>query len=366
MKYVWKTLIRNKRITLAAVAAVAALTFFLSVFTSSIQSSREQLRRIYEVTTVTARVAGYNTGVNASIGEDLYRAILDSGFIKAHWALIQNKTEQQDLLRALNKTALVPDLEGWEPYIIWQEGYDITALEGDARVCLAPRSLELELGETVTLPLGGEYRKLHMDLTVVGLYGKEYRSADELDVYYCPLAAMEDFLRENQQEITYNILEMELQKLDRLGDFKTQMTELGLEKGSARLTVNDALLQQVTAKFRQHIRLLNTLLPVLLTIVAGIGFGLSFLLLRGRKREAAVLRSLGTRRMQVFGMFLSETTLQALLGTLLGGGLAWAALGKTAFQLQYLSLVLCCFLLGGAAAVWQLAKANVFTVMTGE
>ena len=366
MKYVWKTLIRNKRITLAAVAAVAALTFFLSVFTSSIQSSREQLRRIYEVTTVTARVAGYNTGVNASIGEELYRAIMDSGFIKAHWALIQNKTEQQDLLRALNKTALVPDLEGWEPYIIWQEGYDITALEGDARVCLAPRSLELELGETVTLPLGGEYRKLQMELTVVGLYGKEYRSADELDVYYCPLNAMEDFLRENQQKITYNILEMELQKLDRLGDFKTQMTKLGLEKGSARLTVNDALLQQVTAKFRQHIRLLNTLLPVLLTIVAGIGFGLSFLLLRGRKREAAVLRSLGTRRMQVFGMFLSETALQALLGTLLGGGLAWAALGKTAFQLQYLSLVLCCFLLGGAAAVWQLAKANVFTVMTGE
>lgn len=366
MKYVWKTLIRNKRITLAAVAAVAALTFFLSVFTSSIQSSREQLKRIYEVTTVTARVAGYNTGVNASIGEELYRAILDSGFIKAHWALIQNKTEQQDLLRALNKTALVPDLEGWEPYIIWQEGYDITVLEGDARVCLAPRSLELELGETVTLPLGGAYRKLQMELTVVGLYGKEYRSADELDVYYCPLNAMEDFLRENQQEITYNILEMELQKLDRLGDFKTQMTELGLEKGSARLTVNDALLQQVTAKFRQHIRLLNTLLPVLLTIVAGIGFGLSFLLLRGRKREAAVLRSLGTCRVQVFGMFLSETALQALLGTLLGGGLAWAALGKTAFQLQYLSLVLCCFLLGGAAAVWQLAKANVFTVMTGE
>ena len=366
MKYAWKTLIRNKRITLAAVAAVAALTFFLSVFTSSIQSSREQLERIYEVTTVTARVAGFNSGVNASIKEELYRAILDSGFIKKHWALIQNKTEGQDLLRALNSTALVPDLEGWEPYINWQEGYDITVLEGNERVCLAPRSLELEPGETVTLPLGGEYRKLQIELTVVGLYGEEYRSADEQDVYYCPLTAMEDFLREKEQEITYNLMEMELQKLDKLGEFKAQMTELGLEKGSARLTVNDALLQQVTAKFRQHIRLLNTLLPVLLAIVAGIGFGLSFLLLRGRKREAAVLRSLGTRRGQVFGMFLCETALQALLGTLLGGGLAWIVLGKTAFQLQYLALVLCCFLLGGAMAVWQLAKANVFTVMTGE
>ena len=366
MKYAWKTVIRNWRITLAAVLAVTALTFFLSVFTGSIQSSREQLDRIYEVTTVTARIAGYNTGVKATIEEPLYQTILDSGFVKKHWALIQNKTQQQDLLRALNITALVPDLEGWVPYITWQEGYDITVLEGHEPVCLAPLSMEKPLGSTVQLPLGGAYKGLTIQLTIVGLYGKEYRSADDVDTFYCPLGTLEDFLREHERKITYNIVEMELQKLNRLGEFKAQMSELGMEKGSARLTVNDALLQQVTAKFRQHIRLLNTLLPVLLAVVAGIGFGLSFLLLRGRKKEAAVLRSLGTRRGQVFGMFLCETAAQALSGTLLGGLLARMVMGKSAFALQYLAMVLGCFLLGGAVAVWKLAKANVFTVMTGE
>ncbi|MBR5536586.1 MAG: hypothetical protein IKU58_01640 [Clostridia bacterium] len=366
MKYAWKTVIRNWRITLAAVLAVTALTFFLSVFTGSIQNSREQLARIYEVTTVTARVAGYSGGAGASIEEEICRAILDSGFVKDHEALIQNKTARQDILRALSAPRLVPDFEGWVPYITWLDGYDISVLEGQEAVCLAPLSLELELGSTVVVPLGGVYRGQTMELTVVGLYGKEYRSADEEDTYYCPLGAMEVFLRENQQKITYNILEMELQKLDKLGEFKAQMSKLGLEKGSARLTVNDALLQQVTAKFRQHIRLLNTLLPVLLAVVAGIGFGLSFLLLRGRKKEAAVLRSLGTRRRQVFGIFLLESAIQASLGTLLGGLLASGAMGKSAFAPQYLALVLICFLLGGAAAVWQLAKANVFTVMAGE
>lgn len=366
MKYTWKTVIRNWHISLVAIAAVAALSFFLSVFTGSIQSSRKQLDHIYKVTTVTARVAGYNTGVNASIEEELYHAILDSGFIKTHCALIQNKTEQQDLLRALNDPVLVPDLEGWVPYIVWLEGYDITMLKGEELVCLAPLSLGVELGSTVELPLGGAYRRQTMELMVVGLYGKEYRSTDEQDTYYCPLASMENFLTQGQQEITYNILQMELQKLDKLGDFKIQMTELGLEKGSARLTVNDALLQQVTAKFRQHIRLLNTLLPVLLTVVAGIGFGLSFLLLRGRKKEAAVLRSLGTRRGQVFGIFLCETAVQALLGTIFGGVLAGIVMGENAFAPQYLAMVLGCFLLGGAVAVWQLAQANVFTVMTTE
>ena len=216
------------------------------------------------------------------------------------------------------------------------------------------------------LPLGKAKSEQVIQLTVVGLYGKEYRSAEDSIIYYCPLGVLEDYLHENQQEITYNVLEMELQKLNRLGEFKAQMSKLGLEKGSARLTVNDALLQQVTAKFRQHIRLLNTLLPVLLAVVAGIGFGLSFLLLRGRKKEAAVLRSLGTRRGQVFGIFLCETAVQALSGTLLGGLLAGFAMGKSAFVPQYLAMVLGCFLLGGGAAVWQLAKANVFTVMTGE
>ena len=102
MKYAWKTVIRNWRITLAAVLAVTALTFFLSVFTGSIQSSREQLERIYEVTTVTARVAGYNAGVDAVIKEDLYRAVLDSGFVKKYCSLIQLKTQRQELLRKLN------------------------------------------------------------------------------------------------------------------------------------------------------------------------------------------------------------------------------------------------------------------------
>ena len=363
MKYAWKTMIRNKRITLAAVAAVAALTIFLSVFTGSIQSSREQLDRIYEVTTVTARVSGYNTAVSASIPEELYRHIVDSGFVREHWSLIQKRVRSSNLLRALDQPALVPDLEGWMPYITWQEGYDSTVLQGREAVCLVPKHTEIPLGERLELPLEGSAT---MELTVVGQYGEKYRSSQDTVVYYCPLGAMEDFLAAQGQPVVYNLLEMELQKLDRLGQFKEQMTGLGLEKGSARLTVNDALLQQVTAKFRQHIRLLNTLVPVLLALEAGIGFGLSFLLLRGRKREAAVLRSLGTRRVQVFGMFLLETALQAIPGTVLGGVLALWAMGQAAFRLEYLALVLGCFLLGGAAAVWQLAKANVFTVMTGE
>ena len=159
---------------------------------------------------------------------------------------------------------------------------------------------------------------------------------------------------------------MRLGNLRDLDRFKEQMRQLGMDKGTAVLVINDALLREVTTQLGRQIRLLEGVLPILLLLVAGIGFGLSFLLLQGRKKEAAVLRSLGMRRGQVAGVFLTESAARALAGVVLGGALAWAILGATAFQPGYLALVLVCFLLGGAAAVWKISGINVFTILTAR
>ncbi len=364
--YALKMVIRNTRITLSVIAAVAALTFFLSVYTNSIQTSQDQLDQIYEVTTVTARISGSGGGANARLKEDAYRRILSSGFVRTGHAMIQQTVDGNDALRALDHMALDPDLSGWAPYITWLEGYDADMLTGDEAVCLAPKALEIGLGETISLSMRLAGGKTTLELTVVGLYGKEYRSVTDMIVYYCPLKSMEAFLHDQGQEVIYRYMEMELQNLERLGDFKARMNALGMGEDGIYLTINDALLQQVTFKMRQHIRLLTMLLPVLLAVVTGIGFGLSFLLLRGRKKEVAVLRSLGAKRGRVFTMLLWENAVQVLLGTLLGGCLAFAAMGSTAFQLRYLLLITLSFVIGGAVAMWQLVNTNVFTVMTGE
>ena len=364
--YTLKMVLRNTRITLSVIAAVAALTFFLSVYTNSIQTSQEQLDQVYAVTNVTARISGFGGGATARLEADKYDRILSSGFVKSSHALIQQTVRGKDILRALDYMDLDPDLSGWAPYITWLDGYDAVALTGEEAVCLVPKALEIGLGETISLPLGSGGDKLTMELTVIGLYGKEYRSVNDKTVYYCPLKTLENFLHNHSERIIYNFMEMELQNLKKLGDFKAEMKALGMGEGGVRLTINDSLLQHVTSKLRQHIRLLGMLLPVLLAVVSGIGFGLSFLLLRGRKREVAVLRSLGAERGRVFKMLLSENAIQVLLGTLLGGCLAFAVMGNTAFQLRYLLLITFSFLIGGAVAMWQLVNTNVFTVMAGE
>lgn len=364
--YAWKMVVRNKRITVSVIAAVAALTFFLSVYTSSIQASQDQLDRVYRITEVTARISGQNGGATAKLNADTYNRILSSGFVKESHALIQQDARDDKMLRAMDITELDADLSGWIPYATWLDGYDPSFLCGDELVCLAPLATGVAVGETVSLSLDGAEKTLTLELKVIGLYGKKYHSSNDSDIYYCPLKAMEAFLQRQGEPIAYNFVEMDLKNLQNLGKFKKEMTELGLSKGASLLSINDALLQHVTAKFRQHIRLLTMLLPILLTVVGGIGFGLSFLLLRGRKKEVAILRSLGTGRRRVFGMLLSESAIQVVLGTLLGGGLALVVIGSTAFRLQYLALITASFLVGGAVVMWQMVNKNVFTMMAGE
>ena len=363
MKYAWKSSIRNYRVTLSAIAAIAALAFFLSAFTGGIQKNREQLERVYEVTTVTAAVTGYQDAPTASLSEKQYQAIMNSGFVKTSTALIQKKLFGSGYVRGIDKIAADPNLEGWLPYMDWLEGYDDSLFSNKEAVCIAPRLEGLQPGTTLTLKLA---KDVEMPILVVGLYGSPYGVSPSEAIYYCSLDFLKDQLVNMGETPVYNKLEMELCRLERLNTFKTQMKELGLDKGSAQLVINDALLQELSGRFRQQIRLMNLLLPILLAIVSGIGFGLSFLLLQGRKREAAVMRSLGMHYRTVFCVFLAETALQASAGTLIGGFVAMIVLGSTAFRLQYLLLVLACYLLGGGAAVHKIAKANVFTVMTGE
>lgn len=142
-------------------------------------------------------------------------------------------------------------------------------------------------------------------------------------------------------------MEIDSQNLAELDDFKAKMKKLGLDTGETRVVINDSQLQTVTSQLKRQVRLLETLLPVLLVLIAAIGFGSSFLLLRGRIREAAELCSLGMNRASVFGASLLENLLQAVLGQSIACIVGWFAFGGGALQPQYLMALLLCYLLGG-------------------
>ena len=361
MKMAFRNFLRNRRVTLISAAAVLAMAVFLMVFANSIRLNREELDAAYAHLEVNAHITGKAALADPVLPEATYKAMLDSGYIASHQAMIQHKQSGTTALRGLNGVEIDTLLRDALPYTQWQEGYDETLLQGRELVCIAPASRGHELGENVTMCLGsfGD-----ITLKVAALYQVSYD--DNPGLYYCPLGALEDHCHANGIEINYNGMEMLLQNLETLDDFKAQMVELKLDRSAARLVVNDALLRSVTSQLRRQIRLLESVMPVLLALVAGIGFGLSFLLLRGRKKEAAVMRSLGMTRKSVFSVLLLENAFQALLGGLLGSLLVVLLLGAEVLQLQYVALLVGCYLIGGGFAIWKLSGVNVFTIMTAR
>lgn len=357
-----RSFIRNRKVTLISISVVLAMTVFLLAFANSIRLNKLSLDDAYDNLEVTAHIRGATTQADPYLEEARYQAIIDSGFVLEHSAMIRFQQGGSTTLFGVTGSDASAMLVEALQYTDWLEGYDKTAFQSVEAVCLAPVSSGLELGEERTFHL--QERANTVNLKVVGLY--ELETGSSSSSYFCSRDWLVNACCELEIPVRYNALEMRLGNLRQLDGFKAQMRELKMNEGGTILVINDALLREVTTQLKRQIRLLESVLPVLMLLIAGIGFGLSFLMLRGRKKEAAVMRSLGMRRAQVAGVFLTETAVQALTGVLLGGMMSCAVLGVAALQPKHLLLVLICFLLGGTAAVWKISGVNVFNIMTAK
>lgn len=365
MKYVWHHLLRNKKVTLSAALAVAALSVFLLVFANSIQVYQEELIEVCNSLMVKAYVEGETAGSFASMSGELRQDILNSGFVATHTSKARSQSGSKLYLMGLQTVKGDDTMEEETLYADWLEGYDAELFSGAEQVCVLPRSMGYALGDKVDIVLERN-AAVSETFLVAGLYGSEYADDRENRTIYCPLATMEILFSKNNLDLIYCHMDMELCNLQNLIEFKREMLKLELDKGKRRLVINDYIMQEVTGQLKQQISLLQSLLPVLFSLVTGIGFGLSFLLLRGRKKEAAIMRSLGITRTHVFILLLLENACQAMIGCVLGSLIVVLSFGYHAFQLSYLLVLLICYLLGGAAAIWKLSGVNVFIAMTAK
>lgn len=358
MKYGLYSFWRNRRISGITVGLVLASVLFLLTFCSNIAVYQRELAQSYRALRVSAYITAAE-GKSPRLQSDTYQKILDSGYISQYQVMAEHTLPSGTVLRALSDVNMDPTLRDCQETIKWATGYDASVFSGSKLVCLLPARLSWEPEGTQEIRIGGQA----YSFTVVGVYGSKFSSSGGT-VYYCPINTLQEIYRTEDLAFSYNGMEMELQKLNQLDLFKSQMKQLGLQNGEARLVIRDMQLQTVTGQLRRQVRMLEALLPLLFAMIAGISFALSFLLLRGRRREVAVLRSLGMPRVRVFAVFLLETALQALLGLLLGVVTGSLLFGSSALQPTYLMTAFFCYLFGGGVAVWRLSGINVFTAMT--
>ncbi|OQA72574.1 MAG: FtsX-like permease family protein [Firmicutes bacterium ADurb.Bin248] len=285
---------------------------------------------------------------------------------------------QDRLLTGISRLAAAPLLapeQGVE--IEWLESWDETLFQSGASACLLPEGmlglakegvLELiatledsaDIGEPVEVPVG---------LTVAGTYAGASKTV------YMPWAAMGALLAqagfmEYTQSMSFTVadnLELDALKREAARFFASASLSPGETPFQYALTVYDGILAESTGAVKKDIRLLEALIPLILALSALVGFAASFLFIRARQMEFAVMLLLGSGRAQVFLTAFIEQLALELFGALLGM-LAYLALrGLGPFPAPGApGIYLACHTAGMAAATLWLTRANVMLLLKAK
>jgi hypothetical protein len=275
--------------------------------------------------------------------------------------------------------------EGQQPQYL--DGYDHNLFSLTEKVCIVSESFlrenSLELGDKIQLTVAENPDKVKdsycygtVTLQIVGTYQSNQIYNAPL---YCPWDIMTEIYHEIGLPLTWNSARFTLYNTQRLNDFKGLLNRLGFvsrsqasemeEKAEDRLSflIDDSILNEATASVKGYIELSRVLYPIIYLLCAGIGFIVSYLLVRLRKPEFAIMCSLGASRIMGFLIFFMEQGLLTVLGIGLGIVLTLIITGGGAtIQIATIAGYLACYLAGTAMAIFTLNRVNVIQILTAK
>ncbi len=244
------------------------------------------------------------------------------------------------LLVGITSTGLSPEL--WPENgsdIQWSEGYDESVFTGNTPVCLVPDGMAVSKDEET------EKAYVELDFTDPGLddpieYACKlwvigtYKGGDG-NAIYCPFSVCKQVYSELSEEFFVQAMRATLVNNDDLEELrnsskwwfaepnplgeKTPWGQCGYQYYPFALDINDDLLQQVSETLQRSITTNKICSVLVLCLSATAGLLIGFLMVRSRKREIALMRTMGTRNSSIFFGFALEQLLCFGLGIAFGG-----------------------------------------------
>ena len=254
--------------------------------------------------------------------------------------------------------------------IFWNEGAEESVFGGNSSVCIIPKALMKQLKEQ-ELPEDSFSLKLHSscfeteyegELEIVGTYqGKNEKTI------YCPwvtyveiIRSMGDYERADSLSATLRCNEdLELLRVIAAEWFATpDANAVGLETKDGyylALDINDSLLTQAKQSLENSMTLNHIAALLVFALSTGVGVLVGFLMIRSRRREIALMRTLGTRDVQIYGSFALEQMVCIVLGIALGGAyFRWQ-------PLMELAIFVGVYFSGLSATLWIFLHKNLIT-----
>ena len=253
--------------------------------------------------------------------------------------------------------------------IEWKEGYDESIFLSNEYVCIVPSDYKGP-ADTVTLNfvrIGGKV--LTQTFQIVGRFTEDNNSN-----MYCPYATMEEIYLRLGWPNELERVSGQLANNDDLEKFKDAAAEwfatpnpegeptpwdnpFGYESYPLAMDIDDSQLEGLMEKMEKNMavsRMTSTLVFILST---GAGFLTGFLVIRSRKQEIGLMRTLGTSNAVVCAELALEQFLCVILGIAIGGSYAlWAPIGQ-------LCIFCAVYMIGLAVALFVFTKVNLLATI---
>jgi len=154
--------------------------------------------------------------------------------------------------------------------------------------------------------------------------------------------------------------------LDALRDYleESGYSQIGVIRSNRlAVVIEDKALADGLLSIRQHLSFLNLIIPIMLLLSGLIGFILSYLLTRNRLPEFAVMRSLGSKKIQVYLAFFLEQFFLLLIGFLPVTVVILARLEWLPAVDRNLLLFLAVYTLGIIIAIGLMGRSKVLDIL---
>ena len=205
------------------------------------------------------------------------------------------------------------------------------------------------------------------ELEIVGTYAGE-----EKKTVYCPWETYLEICRSAWRGTTADSLTATLKDNRNLETLReragkwfavpdTRLSAVYEDKGFyLALDINDAQLEKVQQDFKNSMAVNRIAAAAIFILSAGAGALVGLLIIRSRKHEIALLRTLGTTDRGIYGSFVMEQALCVIPGIAAGGAVfRWQPPGR-------LCLFAGVYLAGLSVMLWICLRKNLLTVMKEE
>lgn len=257
--------------------------------------------------------------------------------------------------------------------IFWSDGWDDGIFAGEQSVCVLPQEFVSEL-ENMELPVDRlslcidaeyEYESDYFgELEIAGIY--QGKSANTI---YCPWKTYVTILRSRGRFETADSLRAVLKNNQDLKALRERAAEwfsepdpnaAGMEEINGyylALDINDSQLEQAKTNLSNSISVNRIAVFLVFLMSVGAGALVGFLMIRNRRREIVLMRSIGTPNRQIYCSFALEQMMCVIFGAVIGGAyFNWA-------PAIWLVLFVCVYFVGLSAALLIFLQKNLLTSM---